>query len=73
MLMSMMQIRIVRMPMAQPRMMMHVAVRLAAVPAARVLVMVMQVVHMLVRVRERLVHMVVLMALAQVQPHTERH
>jgi len=45
-----MQIRVMRMAMAQPAVLMRVRMRLAAVPAAGVLVLVVQIVHMLVRV-----------------------
>ena len=65
----MMQIRIVWMPVHEPRVPVLVRVRLAAVPPEVVLMLVMLVVHVGVVVRHRLVHMRVLVALGRMQPH----
>src|SRR3954465_5935063 len=67
------QIRIVRMTVAQPRVAMHMRMRLAAVPGEVVSMGMVRIVHMLMRVRDRLVQMLVLMALAHIEPSPDRH
>jgi hypothetical protein len=71
--MSMMNIGKVRVPMAQPAVRMLVSVRLPPVPLEVMLVPMMLVMHMSMCVRKRLVDMLVLVALGNMQPNTERH
>lgn len=70
---TVMQVRVMRMAVPQAAVLMLVAVRLAAVPSERVLVPVMLVVHVLVVVRHLLMDVRVLVALRQVQPDAEGH
>ena len=68
-----MDIGIVRMPVHQRQVPMHMHVRLHAVPVEVVRVPVVRVVPMGMRMFERLVRVFVFMALAQVQPHAQSH
>src|SRR3954466_13183466 len=71
--MPVMEIRVMRMAMAHPRVRMLVRVRRMAVRRPVVRMLMVLVVHMLVRVRHGLVDMLVLMPFADMQPHAERH
>src|SRR5437764_13436772 len=70
---AVMQVGVMRMPVAQPAVLVPVRVRLAPVPAGLVAVPVVQVVHMLVRMRHGFVHMLLLVALRGVQPYPRGH
>src|SRR5258707_11946680 len=61
------------MPVVQRAMPVQVAVRLAPIPTALVLMVVMRIVLMLMRMRGGLVHVLMLVALGEVQPDAERH
>ena len=67
------QVGVVRVSMPQPPVLVHMVVRPARLRGTFVRVLVVLVVHVLVRMRDRLVHVVVLVALAQVQPHADAH
>ena len=71
--MAVVQVRIMRMAVHQGLVPMNVRMRLPAIPVRSVGMLVMQVVRVRVRVLERLVDMLVLMALAYVQPHARGH
>jgi hypothetical protein len=71
--MAMMNVRIVRVAVCQRRVDVVMAVRLAAIPAFRMVVLVMLVMPVGVPVRHRLVAMLVLVPLRQVQPQATRH
>jgi len=64
----MMNVRRVRMTVREGRVRVPVCVRLAGRIAGRMRVLVMLVVHVPVRVRQRLVHVKVLVSLCEVQP-----
>jgi hypothetical protein len=68
-----MEVRIMRMAVPHCRVLVLVAMRLVPVPAGRMLVPVMLVVHVLVRVCHALVDVLMLVALRHVQPHAGRH
>jgi len=63
----------VRVGMPRPAMPVHVRVRLSGRVVRAVLVLMMLVVHMRVLVRHRFVDVLVLMMLAQMQPHANCH
>ena len=65
-------VRVVRMMVNHPLMPVGVGVRLGAIPGACVLMPVMLVMHMAVRVLERLMDVLMLVALADVQPDAGR-
>src|SRR4051812_7439291 len=67
------QIRIVRMPVTQASMHVDVDMRLPLVHSGAMRMLVMLVVHVLVRMRDRVVHMLVLVPLRDMQPHAKRH
>ena len=68
-----MQVGVVRVAVRETAMPVRMGVRFAAVPREAVAMLVMLIVRVRMRVLDRLVHVVVLMALRQVQPHAERH
>lgn len=66
-------VRVVRMPVRQHLVSMRVHVRLGTVPVEVMLMSVMSIVAVLMRVLERLVRVLVLVPLPDVQPHPEGH
>jgi hypothetical protein len=66
--MPMVQIRVMRMPVPQPDMLMHVAMRFGSFQAGRVRMLVMRVVHVAVLMLQRLVAVLMFMPLRQMQP-----
>src|SRR4051812_36855162 len=70
---AMVQIGIVRMPVSQGGMPVLMSMRLPPIPCSGVRMLMVLVVHVLVAVDKGLVNMLVLVALADVQPDAERH
>src|SRR6266700_2046176 len=68
-----MQVRVVRMLMREAAVLVFMRVGLRSVPRKIVLVLMMRVVHVGVRVRERLVPVLMSMALGQVEGHAGGH
>lgn len=69
----MMQIRIMRMTVAHWLMRVWMSVRFLSIPRKTVIVLMMFVMTMAMVVRDGFVHMLVLMTLTHVQPHTDNH
>src|SRR5258706_5899327 len=67
------RVRVVRVPVREALVPVRVAVRLAAITGETVVVAVMLVVRVAVLVLRRLVHVLVLMAFREMQPHPQRH
>lgn len=68
-----MQIGVMRMVMCKRLMKMFVRMGLNPIPCTIVMVRVMRIVRMRVRVRHRLVRMLMLVPLGQMQPHAAGH
>ena len=73
MLVAMMQVRIVRMFVQKPRVRVPVAMRLAGRRVRRVLVLVMNVMHVAMLMRERLMQMLVLVRFREMQIDANAH
>ena len=73
MIMPMMNVGIMGVRMAQRHMLMGVHMRLLAVPAVLVRMLVMGVMAVCMRVKQRFVLMIVLMLFRQMQPDTPGH
>ena len=70
---AMVQVRIVRMTVAQRLVCVRMGMRLGSIPREIVIVLMMLVMTMTMVVCHRFVHVFVLMTFADVQPHTEHH
>ena len=70
---TMMQVGIMRMAVDEPMVAMRVRMRLFPIPLLSVLVLVVFVVHVDMVMLHRLVNMRVLVPLADMQPNAERH
>jgi len=68
-----MNVRKVPMAVTQRVVMMFMSVRFGSVPLIAVLMLVMLIMHVCVRVRQRLMHVLVLVVLSDVQPDAEPH
>ena len=66
-----MNVRKVPMAVTQRVVMMFMSVRFGSVPLIAVLMLVMLIMHVCVRVRQRLMHVLVLVVLSDVQPDAE--
>ncbi len=71
--MAVVEIGVMRVRVDQRLVAMPMCMRFAAVPLERMLVPVMRIVHVLVIVLHRLVRMLVLVPLGEMQPHAEPH
>ena len=72
MLVPVVQVRVVRMPMANRPVIVRMAVRLVRI-AVGMLMLVMGIVNMLMGVGRRFVHVLVLMPLGEMQPDADAH
>jgi len=70
---AVMEVRVMGMAMHHPAMRMRVCMRLVLRPGETVAVLMMLIVHVGMRMLHRLVQVLMLVALRQVQPHAERH
>ena len=70
---AVMQVGIVRMAVRHPAVAMRMRMRLVSLPREAVPMLMVIIVRVRMRMLDRLVHVLMLVALREVQPHAERH
>ena len=73
MIVAVMQVRVVRMAVRHPAVAMRMRVRLVSLPREAVPMLMVIIVRVRMRMLHRLVHVLMLVALREVQPYAERH